>query len=123
MPELKNGVACTLGCAMTEYLFGRFIMQEICYGGNKIAMEKALHWKLVNEHADAHSLLQRAIEKAAEYAAFPSKAFQGTKHINNRRYIEILENARQDTVDVHTDVFMNREHKNHMENILKRKAP
>jgi carboxymethylproline synthase len=118
MPELKNGVACTLGCAMTEYLFGRFVMQEICYEGNKIPSGSLLHLKLVNEITDAGSLLSRAIEKAQQYGAYPSKAFRGTKRANNARYIQILEDVRQQTIDVHTDVFISKEHRTHMENIL-----
>jgi carboxymethylproline synthase len=118
MPELKNGVACTLGCAMTEYLFGRFVMQEICYESNKIPMEKCIAWKLVNEIANEETLLEKAIEKAKFYGSFPQRAFTGTKRTNNKRFITVLEDARQDTVDVHTDVFMNKEHRTHMETIL-----
>ena len=118
MPELKNGVACTLGCAMTEYLFGRFIMQEICYEGNKISLQDALHWKLINEISEKEYVLEKAIKKAIQYSKFPQKAFRGTKQVNNKRFIDILESVRQDTIDVHTDVFLNKEHHSHMETIL-----
>jgi len=120
MPELKNGVACTLGCAMTEYLHGRFIMQEICYEGNKIPINNLIHWKIVNETVTESTLVERAIEKAKQYGAYPSKAFRGTKRINNSRFIKLLEEVRQHTIDVHTDVFISKEHRRHMENILGR---
>ena len=39
MPELKNGVACTLGGLMLEYLIGRMNMIPICFDGEKIPLE------------------------------------------------------------------------------------
>lgn len=120
MPELKNGVACTLGGAMIEYLLGRPVMQEICYESNKLPIEDCLQWKIINEITDSDSLKERAVAKAAQYGNFPHKAFRGTKRVNNKRYASILEAVRQETIDVHTDVFMNKEHRTHMETILGR---
>jgi len=123
MPELKNGVACTLGGLMTEFILGRFIMQDICYGNNKIALADALQWKLINELAAPEELLQKAIAKAAVYGAYPQRAFRGTKQVNNRRFIAAVEACRQDTVDVHTAVFLNKEHQSHMSAVLSKNKP
>lgn len=120
MPELKNGVACTLGSVMTEYLFGRFVMQEICYEGTPLPVEYALQHKLLNVSAAQEHLLEKAVTKAAQYGQFPHKAFRGTKRVNNSRFIEVLEGCRQATIDVHTAVFLHNEHKKHMNNILGR---
>lgn len=118
MPELKNGVACTLGSVMTEFLFGRFIMQEICYEGNKLTIDYCQNLKLINEITLKENLLQRAIEKAKQYGSFPHKAFRGTKQVNNLRFINCIENSREDTIKVHIEVFTNKEHQQHMTKIL-----
>lgn len=118
MPELKNGVACTLGGVMTEFILGRFIMQDICYGNQKIKMEDALHWKLINEIVSSESLLDTAVAKATVYGTYPQTAFQGTKQVNNQRFINAIEACRQATIDVHTSVFLKKEHHQHMSTIL-----
>lgn len=120
MPELKNGVACTLGGVMTEYLFGRLVMQEICYEGNKVSLQDCLHWKLINEVTVKENILMVAVEKARQYGNFPHNAFRGTKRVNNKRFIDVLEQTRQDTIDVHIDVFISKEHRQHMETILRK---
>jgi len=118
MPELKNGVACTLGGLMTEFIFGRFIMQQICYECNPLTLEQSLNLKLINEIADENSLLEKAIEKASFFGNFPDKAFRGTKEVNNKRFIEQLNSVRVDTMKVHCDVIFHNQHRNYMEKIL-----
>jgi carboxymethylproline synthase len=119
MPELKNGVACTLGGLMTEFIFGRFAMHHFCYGCGKIDARESLAWRLLNEAVSPDQLLRRAIEKAAYYGQFPDKAFRGTKRVNNARFIQALENVKQDTMEVHVDVIKSDQHRRHMENVLK----
>ena len=121
MPELKNGVACTLGGLMTEFIFGRFIMQQICYECNPLTIEQSLEWKLLNEITDADSIIQKAVEKASYFGNFPDKAFRGTKAVNNNRFIEKLHQIREDTIKVHCDVIFHNQHRNYMEKILGKK--
>lgn len=118
MPELINGVGVPLGSAMTEFIFGRFIMQEICFHCEKITAEQCLSLKLINEITSKDNLLSRAIEKAKHFGKYPKIAYRGSKHAANKRFIEVIELIKEDTVKVHTDVFVNEEHVRHMSNIL-----
>lgn len=120
MPELKNGVACTLGGLMTEYIFGRFIMQQICYACEKISVQQCLDWKLLNEICDEEKFLETAINKAKFFGNFPDKAFRGTKEMNNARFIEALDKVRIDSIRVHCDVIKHQQHVKYMSTILKR---
>ena len=121
MPELKNGVACTLGGLMTEFIFGRFIMQQICYECNPLTTQQSLEWKLLNEITEPDSIIEKTIEKAKYFGNFPDKAFRGTKAVNNQRFIEQLQNVREDTIKVHCDVIFHNQHRKYMETILGRK--
>lgn len=121
MPELKNGVACTLGGLMTEFILGRFIMQQICYECEVISVQQSLDWKLLNEITENEIIVEKAIEKARFFGNFPDKAFRGTKQVNNKRFIEQLNLVREDTIKVHCDVVINKQHVKHMENILGKK--
>lgn len=121
MPELKNGVACTLGGLMTEFILGRFAMQEICYDCKTLSVEQSLHYKLLNDVSTTEDIIDKAIEKANYFGNFPHIAFRGTKQVNNKRFIEALNNVRQDTANVHSDVILNQEHKKYMESILTKK--
>lgn len=121
MPELKNGVACTLGGLMTEFILGRFIMQQICYECEVISVQQSLDWKLLNEITETKTIVERAIEKAKFFGNFPDKAFRGTKQVNNKRFIKQLNEVREDTINVHCDVVINKQHVKYMENILGKK--
>jgi carboxymethylproline synthase len=120
MPELKNGVACTLGGLMTEFIFGRFVMQEICYECKTLSAEQSLQYKLLNTISTNEDIIEKAIEKATYYGNFPHIAFRGTKQVNNKRFIHELNKVRQDTANVHCEVILNQEHKKYMESILGR---
>ena len=118
MPELKNGVACTLGGLMTEYILGRFAMQEICYECKTLTVEQSLQYKLLNTIASSDDIIELALEKATYFGNFPQIAFRGTKQANNKRFIASLNSVREDTANVHCDVILNQEHKKYMESIL-----
>ncbi|MBX7226512.1 MAG: enoyl-CoA hydratase/isomerase family protein [Chitinophagales bacterium] len=118
MPELKNGVACTLGGLMLENLVGRLHMIPICFDGERIPLEDCKRFGIANEITLAEDVLERTIAKAKYYGSFPSVAFRGTKRVNNARFIAALEAVKQDTIDVHFSVFDSQQHRKHMENIL-----
>lgn len=118
MPELKNGVACTLGGLMLEYLIGRLNMIPICFDGNQIPLEDCKRLGIANEIHLAEEILKIAIERAGYYGSFPTMAFRGTKRVNNSRFIEALESVREETSIVHFSVFEANQHRKHMEKII-----
>jgi carboxymethylproline synthase len=118
MPELKNGVACTLGGLMLEHLVGRLQMIPICFDGNKIPLEDCKRLGIANEIHLAEDVLNAAVERAAYYGSFPTMAFRGTKRVNNNRFVQALESVRVDTSLVHYSVFESNQHRKHMENII-----
>jgi carboxymethylproline synthase len=121
MPELKNGVACTLGGYMLDYCVGRFHNQLICYDGDKLSLDYCKQLGIASQIVAQEILLEKAIEKAQQYADFPSMAFYKTRKSNNKRFIEVLQKARQDTIDDHAAVFASKQHQKHMQNILGKK--
>lgn len=118
MPELKNGVACTLGGLMLEFLIGRLQMIPICFDGNKIPLNDCKRLGIANEIHLAEEVLKIAIERAAYYGSFPTMAFRGTKRVNNLRFVNALEQVREETSIVHFSVFQSNQHRKHMENII-----
>jgi len=118
MPELKNGVACTLGGYMLDYCIGRFHNQMICYDCNTLDLEYCKMLGIISEIVAEDQLLLSAINKAKHYASYPALAFMRTRASNNRRFIEILEKARKDTIEDHAAVFMSKQHQNYMNAIL-----
>lgn len=118
MPELKNGVACTLGGYMLDYCVGRFHTQTICYDCHTLDISYCQSLGIITEVVPESELLSAAIAKAKEYASYPSLAFQRTRTSNNRRFIEVLEKARKDTIEDHAAVFMSKQHQNYMHSIL-----
>lgn len=118
MPELVNGVAVPLGSAMTEFLYGRFIMQKICFGCAKIPAQQCLEWHLVDEILDESALIVQAKAVAERFANYPEIPFRGSKKSANQRFIAIINQVRQDTINVHTATFMSGQHRQYMQHIL-----
>ena len=121
MPELKNGIACTLGGVLLEYLLGRSIMMDICYNCEKLEIQQCKDWGIVNEITE-NCVLSRAIEMANKYGAYPNEAFRNTKRVNNERFIQYLESARAGTIEAHYRTLSNKKHIDYMESILEGKT-
>ncbi len=120
MPELKNGVACTLGGYMLDYCIGRFHTQTICYDCHTLDLSYCKSLGIVTDIVPEDQLLAAAIAKAQDYASYPTLAFQRTRASNNRRFIEVLEKARKATIEDHAAVFTSKQHQNYMHSILKK---
>ena len=118
MPELKNGVACTLGGLMLEHVVGRAKMIKICYDCRSLNLEYAIDIHLVAAVHPASDTLEKTIEHAKILATYPSHAYRATKRVNNKRFIDALESVRQATIDAHCEVFNSRQHLDHMKRVL-----
>lgn len=122
MPEVKNGVACTLGGAMLDFFLNRVEMMRICYECDILPVEYVHRVGLVNEVVPADRLMDRAFEKALQYGNYNPTSYRNTKKINNTRFIKVLEDACEPTVLAHYLTFSGNVHKPYMRQILKREA-
>lgn len=120
MPELKNGIACTLGGVILEYMLGRKIMMDICYDCEKLDIHDCERWGLVNKLVQ-DDLLGQAYEKARQYGSYPNETFRSTKRVNNARFIAAMEGCRAGTIRAHWETISKRNHVAYMETILKRR--
>lgn len=120
MPELKHGIACTLGGALIEHLINRHEMMRICYDCDRLPIDYIQRVGIVNEVVPPEQLLETAFEKARTYGSWPSIPFRNTKKVNNQRFIEAIEAAEEGTIQAHYLTLSGNIHKPHMKRILKR---
>lgn len=88
------------------------------YKDDTLGFEYCKMLGIISEIVAEDQLLLSAINKAKHYASYPALAFMRTRASNNRRFIEILEKARKDTIEDHAAVFMSKQHQNYMNAIL-----
>jgi carboxymethylproline synthase len=119
MPEVRNGVACTLGGILLEQLVNRFEMMRICYEGDVLPIDYVKSIGILNEICTPEKLIDRAFEKAKEYGSFPSIPFRNTKKVNNDRLIKAIEDTTMGTILAHYYTFSGNVHKPYMRKILK----
>ncbi len=105
MPELKHGIACTLGQYMLEKLLGRAAMLEIVYGCEKIPTEKCLEYKLLQKVVPVVDLLAEAQKAANRLISYPQVAFRKTKRLINDSYIKGLRDVVHQTKKAHSETF------------------
>lgn len=105
MPELKHGIACTLGQYMLEKLVGRAAMLEVVYGCEEISCKKSLEYKLLKKVIPKENLLSEAVETARHFLSYPQVAFRKTKSLINASYIEGLTNVVAQTKRIHRAAF------------------
>jgi carboxymethylproline synthase len=120
MPEIKNGVACTLGGAMVEHLINRHEMMRICYDCDVLPIDYCEKVGIVNKVVSPELLLNTAFQKALDYGNYPSIPFRNTKKLNNERFIKVIQEAEQGTILAHYLTFSGSVHMPYMKNILKR---
>lgn len=121
MPELKHGIACTIGAAILGYVFDYVAAQDIIYACESIGAEQALDYRLVKEVTEPDRLLPRAIEVAQMLAAYPQVSFVNTKRSVSSRLLECLEEAAQASKRAHRAAFSARCPQPHFKNILRDK--
>lgn len=90
MPELKNGVACSLGQAMLERMLGRAQMQRIVIECERFGPEESLRLGLLNAVCEPGALLDQAEQVAARLGGYPRVSYGATKRTMNRPFVEAL---------------------------------
>lgn len=120
MWELKAGVACTVGACILHHCLGRHAATQLIYGCELLSGEEALKKHLVEEVVQTAELQQRAIERAEQFACYPTVPFSATKRSINAPFIEKLRESRRDLAKAHIESFAARSSERHMNNILGR---
>jgi carboxymethylproline synthase len=118
MPELKNGVACPLGALILETLFGRASMLRDVIGCSMLNIESARmsqYFEQIVSDAELFSTGHKWIERILEYPEVP---FRLTKRIQNRRFIQLLEDIRVDAAEAHIQSILARTGQAHFQKIL-----
>jgi len=105
MPELKHGIACTLGQYMLEKSLGRAAMQEIVFDCEVISTENCLRYGLLNKVTKGEDLYREAEKTAKKMASFPEVSFRKTKKMINESYIKGLEEVTDNSKVVHRASF------------------
>jgi carboxymethylproline synthase len=118
MPELKHGIACTVGATILEEVLGHTTAQEIIYACETIGPEKALEYRLVKEVTAQGLLVARAIEVAQMLAAYPEVPFVNTKRSVTSRMLDCLHRAAVASKTAHRAAFAARSSQAHFKNIL-----
>lgn len=121
MPELKHGIGCSVGAAILEDMVGWNTMRDIIYRCEKIDAEQASAIGLINEIADASTLVEKAIQSAKTLAAYPQVAFRATKQKVNGRLLNKLIESSAASKEVHRAAFSARDAQKHFQTVLKAK--
>lgn len=101
MPELKGGIACTIGAYLLEKFLSRAVMQEIIFSSAPIYVDKALEWNLLNTKSDQSELIDSAFNWAQKLANYPTLSFRETKKVINKELIQNLEAITPSTIMAH----------------------
>lgn len=119
MPEVKNGVACSLGGVLLEHLINRHEMMRICYECDTLPLEYCEKIGIVNYVCSHENLMEIALQKAEQYALYNPISFRNTKKVNNNRLINAIENHKEHVVQSHFLSFSGKVHQSYMKHILK----
>jgi carboxymethylproline synthase len=118
MPELRHGIGCTVGSAILSFTHGYNAMREIIFKCEEITAEDSLRLGLISEIVAQDDLESRAIVKGLEFSAYPQTAFQRTKEVMNKKFISVLNAAREDSKRVHRSSFASRGAQKHFSQVL-----
>jgi carboxymethylproline synthase len=105
MPELKHGIACTLGQYMLEKSLGRSAMLEIVYDCERIPIERCLRYGLLNKVTKTESLLEEAQKLAERMGSYNEVPFRKTKKAVNISYIRGLIDIMEESKAAHKMSF------------------
>lgn len=105
MPEIKNGIACTLGQYMLEKNLGRSTMTEIVYGCEILSIEECIKYGLINKVVKKSELWNESYLLAKKLSNYPTSALKRTKQAINKSYISELEIAGEISKSAHKNTF------------------
>lgn len=123
LPELKGGIACTLGGFLMDAFFGRAVMQDVIYKCNKIDSERALSLALLNEVCSPEDLIQNSLEAADKLATYPLFSFNFTKKLLNERIIQDFDRFKATITLSHVIAIENKSGQKYYSSILKKPNP
>jgi carboxymethylproline synthase len=123
LPELKGGIACTLGGFLMDAFFGRAVMQDVIYKCNIIEAERASSLNLLNELCASNKLISCALEVAEKLASYPLYSFKFTKKILNERIIKEFDDFKAAITLSHIIAIENKSGQNYYSTILKKHNP
>ncbi|RKG77397.1 enoyl-CoA hydratase/isomerase family protein [Corallococcus exercitus] len=118
MPELKHGIACSLGSYMLEKSLGRLAMTELIYGCEPVEASTARRMSLLNELSSVPELLSSARAAAARLAAYPQLPLRRTKRFANAGYIEGLREIATQSIAIHSEAFAQKTAQAHFKAVL-----
>jgi carboxymethylproline synthase len=101
LPELKGGIACTLGGFLLECYFGRGVMQKIIYECSTIDSQSALGMNLLNQLA-SDDLIEAALKVAKDLSSYPRCSFEVTKKLLNNKLMSELDQFKANIIQSHT---------------------
>ncbi|WP_213994076.1 enoyl-CoA hydratase/isomerase family protein [Sodalis sp. dw_96] len=104
MPELKQGVCCSLGAAILHFTHGYTTMQDIIYRCSVMDAGRCLEYRLINQITDRELLVSAAIGQANLLAAYQRAVFGHTKRAMNKPFIQALEQSRQESKSMQKSV-------------------
>lgn len=120
MPEVKNGVACSLGGVLIEHLINRYEMMRICYECDMLPLDYCVKSGILHEIVPHDRMLDRAQEKGEQFAAYSPVSFRNTKRVNNDRFVRAIDKDTQAVIESHHLTFSGKVHRPYMKKILKR---
>ncbi len=115
MPELKQGICCSLGAAILHFTHGYTTMQEIIYRCGEMNARCCLDYRLINQITERKLLVSAAIGHANLLAAYPRAVFGHTKRAMNKPFIQTLERSGQESKLLQKKFFASRANKHGMQ--------
>jgi carboxymethylproline synthase len=120
MPELKHGIACTIGSCMLERAFGRLRMQELVIGAATIDAAYAKQLGLLNEIVPPGLLRETSINHCLRLRDYHRTPFSHTKRVMNDGFVNALRDVLEPSIRAHTVAFGQRTAANHFRTVLSR---
>ena len=119
MWELKHGLACSVGGYMLEKFSSRALMLKLVVGCEPMPASEGLEYGFLNEVVDSSNMVERAVERAQQFAKYPQLPFLRTKSSFNRSFIQGLQGILQESKEAHCAAFLNRTADAHINRVLK----
>ena len=123
LPELKGGIACTLGGFLMDAFFGRAVMQDVIYKCNAIKAERALSLCLLNEVCNTNELINCALAASNKLTSYPLYSFKFTKKLLNDRIIQEFDRFKSTITLSHIIAIENKSGQKYYSSILNKPNP
>lgn len=105
MPEFRLGIACVLGAYLLERRVGPAVTRRMIMSCRPWSADEAHRDGLLDEVADPADTLDRAVERAQEFATYEPVPFRETKHFLNDELFADIERAQAAGIQAHQRGF------------------